>query len=382
MPASRHAEIAGAGIGGLTLAAALGRCGWSVRVHERAPQLRDIGVGTSLWENGHRALAAIGALDDVRRHGTKIARSELYDERLQRLRMQDFGEADRALVVLRVDLHRALVNAAEHAGAEIVTSSEVVGASADGALVLADGRRLRADLVVGCDGYLSPVRDSLGLAEEVDFVTEAQIGRVTVPRAQRPVTETIREYWAADRACGVLGCGAVDYLFLSAPEKCPHIGEEIRTRRLHKPAWIQAFPALHAQFEHADGEVIWGRYSIARCRTWSAGRAAILGDAAHAMPSTLAQGAGCAMMNGIALAAALDGATDIPAALAAWEREARPVTEATQNWAVLYVTALKRWPMNLLPQRSQMVTELFASPAAVAHALCASRRVVDLPRSR
>jgi 2-polyprenyl-6-methoxyphenol hydroxylase-like FAD-dependent oxidoreductase len=378
----RHAEIAGAGIGGLTLAAALGRCGWSVRVHERAPHLRDIGVGTSLWENGHRALAAIGALDDVQKHGSCIARSELYDERLQRLRVQDFDEGDRALVVLRVDLHRALVDAAQRADAEIATSSEAVGATADGTLVLADGRQLPADLVVGCDGYLSPVRDSLGLADEVGFVTEAQIGRITVPRAQRPATETIREYWAAGRACGVLGCGEVDYLFLSAPEDCPHIGEEVRTRRLHKPAWIQAFPALRAQFENADGEVIWGRYSIARCSTWSTGRAAILGDAAHAMPSTLAQGAGCAMMNGIALAAALDGAVDIPAALAAWERQARPVTEATQNWAVLYVTALKRWPMNLLPQRSQMVSELFASPAAVERVLCASRHVVALPRDR
>ena len=39
MPARRHAEIAGAGLGGLTLAAALAQRGWSVRVHERAPQL-------------------------------------------------------------------------------------------------------------------------------------------------------------------------------------------------------------------------------------------------------------------------------------------------------------------------------------------------------
>lgn len=42
-----HAEIAGAGIGGLTLATALCQRGWSVHVHERAAQLRDLGIGMS-----------------------------------------------------------------------------------------------------------------------------------------------------------------------------------------------------------------------------------------------------------------------------------------------------------------------------------------------
>jgi 2-polyprenyl-6-methoxyphenol hydroxylase-like FAD-dependent oxidoreductase len=60
MSRRRHAEIAGAGVAWLTLAAALAQCGWSGRVHERASQLRDLGVGTSIWENGHKALETVG----------------------------------------------------------------------------------------------------------------------------------------------------------------------------------------------------------------------------------------------------------------------------------------------------------------------------------
>ena len=63
MKQKRHAEIAGGGFTGLTLAAALARNGWSVRVHERAPQVRDFGAGIWLWENGVRVLKAIGAAD-------------------------------------------------------------------------------------------------------------------------------------------------------------------------------------------------------------------------------------------------------------------------------------------------------------------------------
>ena len=62
---TRHAEIAGAGIGGLALAAALAQRGWSVRVHERNPELRAIGAGIYIWENGLRVLQAIGAYEEA-----------------------------------------------------------------------------------------------------------------------------------------------------------------------------------------------------------------------------------------------------------------------------------------------------------------------------
>lgn len=40
MTATQHAEIAGAGIAGLAVATALAQRGWTVRVHERFPEVR------------------------------------------------------------------------------------------------------------------------------------------------------------------------------------------------------------------------------------------------------------------------------------------------------------------------------------------------------
>lgn len=284
MAARRHAEIAGAGLGGLTLAAALAQRGWSVRVHERAPQLRDLGVGTSIWENGHKALDAVGALDEVMSYGTRIVRAELIDHNMRVVRLQEYNDTDnRALVVLRVDHHRALVNAARKAGVEIVTGSPAVEADPDGALILESGKRMPADLVVGCDGYNSKVRDSLGLGEQVGFVTEAFTGRFTVPREVLPEFEINKNFWAGHRRCGVLSCGHVNYIYLCAPEHCPHNPEEVRTKSFNRAIWAEAFPHLADLFKRADTEVIWNRYNMARCRAWSSGRAAILGDSAHSM---------------------------------------------------------------------------------------------------
>ena len=378
MADSRHAEIAGAGIGGLTLATALMLQGWSVRVHERASQLRDIGVGTTVWQNGIRVLTAIGAFEEVSRHGTRIECMQILDEQARMLRVHRYNDVDdQALVVLRVDLYRALVNAAQAAGAEIVTSSPVAAAEPSGVLILETGERLKADLVVGCDGYYSKVRDTLGIAEEFGAVTEAYIGRTTVPRPTRSVTETIQDYWLGSRRLGVLSCGDAYYLFMSAPENCPYNREEVRTRTLDKKVWSEAYPSLADKIMEAESEVIWGRYPIVRCRTWSKGRAAVLGDAAHAMPPTLAQGAGCAMVNALALAMAVRDNPDIEAALLQWEQGERPMTELTQRLAVLYTTLAKRWPENLLTMRSEIIGFAFGIPEFERYFTKVTRHVVS-----
>jgi 2-polyprenyl-6-methoxyphenol hydroxylase-like FAD-dependent oxidoreductase len=382
MTARRHAEIAGAGLGGLTLAAALAQRGWSVRVHERAPQLRDLGVGTSIWENGHRALEAVGALDEVMSYGTRIVRAELIDHKMRAVRLHNYNSTDdRALVVLRVDHHRALVAAAQKAGVEIITASPAIGADPDGTLILESGERLRADLVIGCDGYNSKVRDSLRLGEEVGFVTEAYTGRLTVPREVRPDVEINQNYWSGHRRCGVLSCGHVNYIYLCAPEHCPDNPEEIRTKSFNRKLWIDAFPHLADKFNRAEGDVIWNRYVVARCRAWSSGRAAIVGDSAHSMPPLLAQGAGCAMANAVALAESVKGDVDVPKALKDWERRERAVTDITQRWAVLSLIMAKRWPQNLMDMRSEMMAEAFSSPALMAHYLSATRHVVKTDRT-
>jgi len=62
----------------------------------------------------------------------------------------------------------------------------------------------------------------------------------------------------------------------------------------------------------------------------------VIGDAAHALPPNIGQGAGCAMMNALSLAVFLDRGDDLPAQLAAWERAERPLTDHSQRISRLY----------------------------------------------
>ncbi len=116
-------------------------------------------------------------------------------------------------------------------------------------------------------------------------------------------------------------------------------------------SWTKSFPHLTALFERIAAEtdwsrVRWTRFETVRLKRWHAGKVAVLGDAAHAMSPNLGQGSGCAMMNALALAAALEEQPDLPRALELWERRERPLTEHTQRWSTLY-GHVTHWPEQL-----------------------------------
>jgi salicylate hydroxylase len=78
----------------------------------------------------------------------------------------------------------------------------------------------------------------------------------------------------------------------------------------------------------------WGIYDREPLERWVAGRVALLGDAAHPMMPTLAQGAAISMEDGYTIARYIDlGRSDPAAALAAYERERRPRASRVQQQA-------------------------------------------------
>src|SRR5438067_800324 len=77
----RHAEIAGGGIGGLGVGLMLARKGWSVRIHERSPAIREIGAAISLRNNSISVLERCDAFDRLRPEGSLLSREQHFDRR-------------------------------------------------------------------------------------------------------------------------------------------------------------------------------------------------------------------------------------------------------------------------------------------------------------
>jgi 2-polyprenyl-6-methoxyphenol hydroxylase-like FAD-dependent oxidoreductase len=353
MAQAPHAEIAGAGIAGLTTAAVLGQRGWTVRVHERGSELREIGAGIGVFQNGCWALHQIGAFDEATRGAEPLQRWELFDER--RRKLQDvwmMPGVTESYAILRTHLHRTLANTAIAAGAEIVTDSRVREATPDGDLVLESGRRLPADLVIGADGVNSKVRDSLGLTKRVKDLKDG-CGRHLVVRKPMDPKLGQEEHWDGARRAGVVPCAPDQvYIFLCCPTRDVPAREQGQSR----DAWVESFPHLRDVIERVPDGGKWAPFMDVSVHSWTSGRVALVGDACHSMAPNLGQAANVAMCNAVALGQALEACdNDVPRALALWEASERPITDNTQRFSRFYGTLGTQWPRPLLDARSLLI---------------------------
>ncbi len=334
------AAVAGGGIGGLATAAALAQRGWEVTVYERQDELRAVGAGIYIWENGLRVLEAIGAFELATKNAFHGTHFEQRDNTGSIIDSAPIGGGNRLLTVPRSQLLAALAKVCEKAGVNIATNVEITGATARGEFFFVGGGSERADLAVGVDGVWSKVRESLGLEQSHEQTIEGALRTMVSADADDFRDDDIGKYiecWNGPRRFLVTPVNKEQtYLALT----CPDTDVDARAIPVNKDVWRDSFPQwTHLIDRIGEYPINWGVYSVTRCHAWSAGRTAIVGDAAHAQTPNLGQGGGMAMQNGLAMATALEGvkdSRDIPDALEVWEAGERDIVEHCQRWASLY----------------------------------------------
>jgi len=328
-----HAEIAGGGFAGLTAAVALRQRGWTVRLHEKAPELRPVGAGILLWYNALRVLEGIGALDDVmKRSMTPPA----YETRLHNktVSKETFDGLPWRMMTRR-NLHDSLVSAARREGVDIVVNSEVVSADPAGSITLASGQKLKADLIVGADGVASQVRDSVRFTLRRNMSRDG-VTRLIVPRKKEELGpgewDNVIDFWNFEpRVLRVLYCPCDEenlYMALMAPRDDAE-GSRVP---INFDVWVSIFPHLAPVLKEAakiNGR--YDRYQTTVLDEWTRGKIALIGDAAHAMCPALGQGACCAMVNGLTLAMAMEEDLAVEEAVKKWEARYRSLTDRCQE---------------------------------------------------
>jgi 2-polyprenyl-6-methoxyphenol hydroxylase-like FAD-dependent oxidoreductase len=336
----RHVEICGAGICGLTTGLLFRKHGWSVTIHERAPEIREVGAGIGLHASALRVFERLGIFDEVLARGRATEAVETRDSRGRVIANKQLEEHLRQIAASRQVLISILLAASVDRGVDIRTSSEGIEGSQDGRLTLSNGSTREADLVIAADGWRSQVRDSLNLAKTVRLrrtgATRAVVGDwsgVIGDWPERVDRGVLTEYWGSKRRVGIVPI-AVDqvYLYLACLE-ADEAGKQIP---LNVDIWASAFPGIPRSVfgAVAQTEARHDPYPYVRLKQWSVGRVAILGDALHAMPATLGLGVGLGLWNAHLLVTELDHHEDVPNALSAWEAKCRGETERVQRWSV------------------------------------------------
>lgn len=359
----RTAEIAGGGLGGLAAAVALAQRGWMVRVWERGAELRDIGAGVYLWENVIRVLEALDVYHLLEPTRHEVPRFEVRDAKHKLVQVMDFSKpgGPRCANVLRPALHRALADTARDLGVVIETGRAAVGATPEGDLLLEGGERHTADLVIAADGANSAVRESLGLLKKRKHLADGA-HRLLVPRSPAdrddPHKHVSYEHWSGTRRIIYSPCHP-DWVYLALSTRVDDTSGS--SLPVDTVSWRESFPIM-AEFLHRIDDttaVRWDQFNLLSLHQWSSGKVAVLGDAAHAQPPNLGQGAGLAISNALALAVSLEGPQHVEDALEVWEKRERPLVEHTQKWSTWWgLTSTLPCPTRFEPMRSRIVSSL------------------------
>ena len=347
------AEIVGGGIGGLFTGYMLAKQGWRVRINERHSQIREIGAGLYMKNNAVTLLEHVGIADIVLKRAVCLRRAEIRDHKDRMLQRRVLAGSTRAFNVPRSDVVLGLAEAARSAGASVVTDAAVARVDPEGLVVLATGEARAADLIVVASGFNSDFRDQLGLTVIARELANGAT-RMLVERTDFEAEDITREWWSGRRRIGLAPTTPdLTNVYMSCPQS-DRAGVALPT---DIESWGRSFPMLHPVLEklrEATGATRYP-YTYVRCSRWSKGRAALVGDAAHSMPPTLGQGAGCTLMNAYVLNEELSRASDVPSALSAWERRIRHVIDETQKWGLRYDALTSNWPLWLSGVRHAVI---------------------------
>ncbi|MFD8749819.1 FAD-dependent monooxygenase [Kitasatospora sp. NPDC059577] len=338
-PLQAKALVIGAGIGGLTCAVALRRVGIDVEVYERATGLREAGSGLAVMSNAVAALSSFGIDLGLDKRGQAVESFRIMDRRGRLIRDLPFKDACArvgapSFCLSRADLQEALL--AEAADTPIRLGATAVGFEPAGAGVtvrFADGSSATGDVLIGADGFNSAVRRHL-VGPEESRNSGYGFGLAIVPfRHPRLGTGGVRHYWGRGQRFGLIDIGHGRCYWwattgLSAPASDPD-----RVKRTLGRAYAGWAEEVRAVIEATPPEDILTVPSRDRdfLERWGEGPVTLLGDAAHPMLTTLAQGAGTAIEDAVVLARTLAGSAkgdDLGPALRTYEERRRDRTRA------------------------------------------------------
>jgi salicylate hydroxylase len=337
--------IVGGGIGGLFAANALVAEGLDVTVYEQAAALGEVGAGVYLTPNSVRQLQRVGLGPAVEKWGARVG----FDSRYHRhdgtpiapVQVTDSAGWKAAFGMHRADLVTML---ADRLPAEVVrTGHQCTGFDQDdevARLSFANGTVVEADVVIAADGIHSDLRHNVVPPSPPVFS-----GSVAY---RGTISHDLVPDWPTDSWLMWLGDAKHFLVFpLRAGELVNYVGFVPADQQMKESWSAPGDPdVLRAEFAGWDPRIEgllanvrstfrWGLYDREPLPTWTRGRLALLGDAAHPMLPHLGQGANQSIEDGMALATILAAVerSSAPAALEAYAHLRRERVALVQQGA-------------------------------------------------
>lgn len=308
--------IVGAGVGGTSAGIALQKLGHDVVIYDQMRENKPVGAALSLWSNGVKVLNWLGLGAEVAALGGDMADMVYRDGRTGET-LCDFSLApitaqtgQKPYPVARADLQALLM---ERFGLDgIHLGKRLTDIADDGATVtatFADGTTDTADLLIGADGARSLTRDYVQL-DGAPTIERTYSGYTNI-NGLVPVSEAIGRatawttYVADGKRAAVMPVAGDRFYFwfdIPQPSAIPYDrADGLAPLREAFAGWATGVQELLDAIDPTTSLNRVEIWDITPFDTWTKGRVAILGDAAHNTTPDIGQGACSALEDAFAL---------------------------------------------------------------------------------
>jgi 2-polyprenyl-6-methoxyphenol hydroxylase-like FAD-dependent oxidoreductase len=330
MPESqvRKVVVIGGGITGGVLALGLRQRGVEVLLVDQRSSLGGVGHGITLQGNALKAFDTVGLYDRLKERGYAFSHLRMKTpdgQVVAEMPTPPMGGPDLpgTMGAVRGDIADLLAEMLPAAGVDLRLGTTLTAIDDQGDSVevtLADGSVETADLLVGADGIRSAVRSMIGITDEPQSVGMG-IWRTVAKRP--PEMDCSELYFGGPKYKAGYTPISEDlcYAFLlEGTLDRSYVGEGPRGAELKERG--QGYGGLWGQIRDslADDAIVNYQWIEAVCvdAPWFRGRTIIIGDAAHACPPLIAQGAAMCAEDAVVLAEMLTSGSPVDEVLPAF----------------------------------------------------------------